>query len=406
MTNKHWPILALLPVIPTLTYCTLPYCMDVEPALVITVNCDKGESLADALQKVEPGTTVRNTGTCQEEKPVGITVDGVTLEGGTVVGVPDKPVISIQGARGVTVKNSRVTGGAVGIEIMRGAIVRLRNVTAEKNGTGIRVDGRPVAQTNKKQASTRQDTGATWRYLPSRLIIDSEKPASKRPNLLAANGSPTFLGAALPVTGSEVITTTLDICDSDYSRNPVGDGLQAIHATITIECDDNHFDGNGGSGFQAEDNSTVTIMTGAFVISENHTTGTGFRIKNSTMKIDNGTLHALSNKQGVVVESGGFFKLTNSAVVDANNNVESGIVLNDSEMQAWTSEVKTLSNTQKYGVEVSNKSVASLLFGTVWESMGNGDVDVRVDPTSSEMVCIFSSLTKGSNSGAGTLACP
>jgi nitrous oxidase accessory protein NosD len=44
------------------------------------VECDKGQTLTDALKKAKPNDTLQVTGTCQER--VTITTDRLTLDGG------------------------------------------------------------------------------------------------------------------------------------------------------------------------------------------------------------------------------------------------------------------------------------------------------------------------------------
>jgi hypothetical protein len=43
------------------------------------VNCDRGETIAEALARAEPGDTIRVTGTCVEQ--VSIKTDRITLDG-------------------------------------------------------------------------------------------------------------------------------------------------------------------------------------------------------------------------------------------------------------------------------------------------------------------------------------
>src|SRR5215211_4746020 len=49
-------------------------------SVVKNIECDKGQTLTDALKKAKPSNTLQVTGTCQER--VTITTDRLTLDGG------------------------------------------------------------------------------------------------------------------------------------------------------------------------------------------------------------------------------------------------------------------------------------------------------------------------------------
>src|SRR4029453_14267288 len=72
------------------------------------VNCDRGENIAQALARAEPGDTIRVTGTCVERvsiKTDRITLDGqgtATLDGGGGPVAEFDGVVTIYGARRVT----------------------------------------------------------------------------------------------------------------------------------------------------------------------------------------------------------------------------------------------------------------------------------------------------------------
>src|SRR5215470_15481780 len=72
---------------------------------VRAVNCSRGETIAKALEKAQPGDTIRITGTCFER--VTVTTDRITLDGQGAttldgVGIPTgelEGVVMIDGAR-------------------------------------------------------------------------------------------------------------------------------------------------------------------------------------------------------------------------------------------------------------------------------------------------------------------
>jgi hypothetical protein len=111
------------------------------------VNCDRGEEIARALARAEPGDTIRVTGTCVERvsiKTDRITLDGqgaATLDGGG--GPPSEfdGVVTIDGASGVTIQGFIVQNGpGEGILGTHGAAFSVRNTTVQDNGsTGVAV---------------------------------------------------------------------------------------------------------------------------------------------------------------------------------------------------------------------------------------------------------------------------
>lgn len=108
----------------------------------LRVNCDAGESLGKALRQAQPGSAIRVRGTCTER--VTITTDRLTLDGrGTAVldgggagslGIADVVgVITVDGARGVTITGFTVQNGQDGIVGHRGAVFAVRNTLVQDN---------------------------------------------------------------------------------------------------------------------------------------------------------------------------------------------------------------------------------------------------------------------------------
>ena len=105
------------------------------------VNCDRGEEIARALARAEPGDTIRVTGTCVERvsiKTDRITLDGqgaATLDGGGGPIAEFDGVVTIDGASGVTIQGFTVQNGpGEGILGTHGAAFSVRNTTVQDNG--------------------------------------------------------------------------------------------------------------------------------------------------------------------------------------------------------------------------------------------------------------------------------
>ncbi|MGH8069590.1 MAG: right-handed parallel beta-helix repeat-containing protein [Candidatus Entotheonellia bacterium] len=113
------------------------------------VECDKGQTLTEALKQAKPGDTLQVTGTCQER--VAITTDRLTLDGGgsaVLDGGGGSPtefegVVTIDGAHGVTLTGFTIQNGpGEGILGQRGAAFTVLDTMVQDNaGIGIAVGG-------------------------------------------------------------------------------------------------------------------------------------------------------------------------------------------------------------------------------------------------------------------------
>jgi hypothetical protein len=106
------------------------------------VECDKGQTLTDALKKAKPGDMLQVTGTCQER--VTITTDRLTLDGGSSAvldgggGGPTElfeAVVTLDGVQGVTLMGFTIQNGpSLGILGVGGAAFVGQDTTMQHNG--------------------------------------------------------------------------------------------------------------------------------------------------------------------------------------------------------------------------------------------------------------------------------
>lgn len=118
------------------------------------VECEKGQTLTEALQQAKPGDTLKVTGTCHER--VTITTDRLTLDGGgsaVLDGGGGSPaefegVVTIDGAHGVTLTGFTIQNGpGEGILGQRSAAFTVLDTTVQDNaGIGIAVGGGSTAE--------------------------------------------------------------------------------------------------------------------------------------------------------------------------------------------------------------------------------------------------------------------
>jgi Right handed beta helix region len=108
------------------------------------VECDKGQTLTDALWKAKPGDTLQVTGTCQER--VTITTDRLTLDGGDNAVLDGggggsteffEGVVTIDGVQGVTLIGLTIQNSpGQGILGVGGAAFAVQNTAMQNNGVG------------------------------------------------------------------------------------------------------------------------------------------------------------------------------------------------------------------------------------------------------------------------------
>jgi hypothetical protein len=123
-------------------------------AMVKKVDCDKGQTLTDALRKAKPGDTLQVRGTCQER--VTITTDRLRLDGGgsaVLDGGGGGPaefegVVTIDGVQGVTLMGFTIENGpGEGILGIHGAAFTVHHTTVQQNAaSGIAVGDNSLAE--------------------------------------------------------------------------------------------------------------------------------------------------------------------------------------------------------------------------------------------------------------------
>jgi hypothetical protein len=134
---------------------------------IVNVDCDQGQSLKNAIAVVGRNGTVNIKGTCMESGPVTIpkSKSTITLAGavdGTSVidgNGSENPVLIVEGAKQVTIKNLTVVNGRIGILFTRKAGGKLIQVDATDNGDGIVADDGSYVKFDEVIASHNLSTG-------------------------------------------------------------------------------------------------------------------------------------------------------------------------------------------------------------------------------------------------------
>ena len=224
------------------------------PMRMRVVNCDRGEEIARALARAEPGDTIRVTGTCVERvsiKTDRITLDGqgaATLDGGGGPAAEFDGVVTIDGASGVTIQGFTVQNGpGEGILGTHGAAFSVRNTTVQDNGsTGVVVAEGSTAELTDCSI-LRNDAGIDVFTQSSAVLKGSIRTNDNLLNGATVNGT-----SIIEIRGAQV----------EASRNG-GEGLAAgSNSQLAVFG----FAGSQGSTFTIDANGGGGILLGDSIL--------------------------------------------------------------------------------------------------------------------------------------------
>ena len=224
------------------------------PMRMRVVNCDRGEEIARALARAEPGDTIRVTGTCVERvsiKTDRITLDGqgaATLDGGGGPAAEFDGVVTIDGASGVTIQGFTVQNGpGEGILGTHGAAFSVRNTTVQDNGsTGVVVAEGSTAELTDCSI-LRNDAGIDVFTQSSAVLKGSIRTNDNLLNGATVNGT-----SIIEIRGAQV----------EASRNG-GEGLAAgSNSQLAVFG----FTGSQGSTFTIDANGGGGILLGDSIL--------------------------------------------------------------------------------------------------------------------------------------------
>ena len=288
-----------------------------------TVRCNQGETLTAAIAQAAPGDTLRLTGHCRET--VLITTDDLTLtstSGAIIDGQrAAQAVLTIDGARRMTLQGVTVQNGLYGVHVRRSASVSLMAVTATGNA----------------------DQG---------LRIEENSTASLEDCTVENN---TLSGIFVQRTSSAIFRGTI------RSQNNGGNGFSVANTSHAI------FDGatfttqkNNANGIDIREASSVRFTNNTRVVARQNQLD-GFLLLNSAhATVTNGTTIAATendNRGFVVLRSASLFVI--NSTLEAAKNENAGIIVSAASMEVQTSTVTATENGA--GIVVSN--TASLLVG-------------------------------------------
>lgn len=240
-----------------------------------TVDCEAGETIANAMSQAHPGSTIRIIGTCEEA--VVVTQDGITLDGGgtaVIDGMNDDTVaILIRGQQDITIKGLTVQNGLNGIKIVESGAARLEDVTVRNSRTktghdsahGIIVAGSASAVLMGSIAANDNDGvgigvgNSSSVFVAGNMVVDGiQLPrASLEANNNGASGIEIGKGSSLHVFSGDGTPTTIQ------ANNNGVIGIDVAHsASVQFGGGaDIEANGNGESGLSVFNGSSVMLET-------------------------------------------------------------------------------------------------------------------------------------------------
>ena len=231
------------------------------------VDCDKAETITKALTTANAGDTIRIAGTCRERITITkdrLTLDGqgrTTLDGGGGTPTELSGLVTIDGARGVTITGITIQNGpGDGILAIRGATFSVTNSTLQGHAfMGINVTDHSTAEladvTMQRNQQGLDVLNASLVILRGRIII-----RDNRSHGVDVNG-----GSVLEIRGAHV-----EVSNNDFGF-AAADGRLVVYAftasrgsTITASNNRGAAIGIGTSLFSIFGPITITADNNAF----------------------------------------------------------------------------------------------------------------------------------------------
>jgi parallel beta-helix repeat protein len=248
--------------------------VSVAAAANVTIDCDAGAKIREALIRLKPSDTLLVTGTCKENVVVPAEILRVTLDGqgkAMIDAQPATAAIAITG-REVTIKRFTIRGGRNGINVLRGASAMIDGNSIQQTGAagqpgsglGINVAQHSFAAIVNNTIQNNPRAGILVHESSSARIGFADVASTGHGNTIQHNGREAILlqrGSTARIVGNTI-------------RGNRGDGIaveQASHAEIA----NNLIEENGSNGITVTEHSGVHLEIKA-------TGGAGVTVPNRT----------------------------------------------------------------------------------------------------------------------------
>lgn len=243
----------------------------------VEVDCDAGDSVADALEQHGSGSIIRILGTCMEQ--VVITHNDVTIDGGGSAVLDagedaEGPVVHVLGARNVTVRDITVQNGQHGILVENMSTITLEDVVSQENSShGVEIiqshatvsnlrshqNGRVGLSINRNSEVRLIDSTLESNNISGLVIFSSAIGRLEGTNVVrdnAAQGVTLGLGGMIFSIGAELMIENNGA--EGFSLLQGGDA-QFLGGTITVR-------GNEGDGIALDLGSTLVLGRADFEV--------------------------------------------------------------------------------------------------------------------------------------------
>ena len=304
----------------------------------VEVDCDAGDSLADALAQHGGGSTFEVRGTCMER--VSVTEDDVTIDGGgeavlDAADDPEGPVVHVVGAGNVTVRGITVQGGHIGILTEKLSTITLEDVESRDNAThGVEIiqshaivtnlsshdNGRVGLIVNRSSEARVIDSTLESNGISGLVIFSSAIGRLEGTNAIRDNGAQ---GITLGLSGT-IFTIGAELLIEDNGAAGLsllqGGAAQFLGGTLTVR-------GNDGDGISLDLGSTLVLgiaefgVPGEVLVKENG--GHGISVTGASQLVTDETMPATvraNASNGLYVDASDV-RLTGS-VIEENEGTE------------------------------------------------------------------------------------
>ena len=217
-----------------------------------TVTCP-AQSLQAAVDAARKGDIINVTSTCSENVTIGFGKIDLTLDGqnsATINGPSSSiPTLIVKGTN-VVIQNFEITGGAVGINILRGAMgVIDHNNIHNTVGGGILIDQSSFAAIKNNNIHDNPANGiVVSENSTARIGVYSNGDTSASPNTIQNNGN--WGIAIIRTSNARIVGNT--ISGNTYAGILVTRGSQA-------DIDGNLINSNGTHGIQVSESSSIDL---------------------------------------------------------------------------------------------------------------------------------------------------
>ncbi|MFW6184594.1 MAG: right-handed parallel beta-helix repeat-containing protein, partial [Chloroflexota bacterium] len=337
------------------------------------VNCNRNQTLSQVLSTARPGDTIHVSGTCNET--IVITTDGLTLigeDGATIdAGGADEDVVTIDGARDVSLSGFTIQNGNEGILAINDATFDLDEVTVQDNDSHAIELVRATANITN---ITSQRNGRVG------LIVARNSVANVTDATLVQNlsGLVVFSNSTVRLFGSNLM--------NDNATQGVSVGLGGVIFSIGSEMQAND---NGAEGVFVLQTGKIQLIGGVLQANRNQTDGLN-----------------LEQHASVIL---GIEEFGVPGVVSTNDNARHGVALvAGSDLAASAIMPLTSVGNGQAGLQLDDGSSATVSGATI-EANGGADVALTFGAratlngnTIGDITCDGTSLVRG-DTGA---SCP